>query len=210
MSYRVSALLIAGAIVLLGGCAAPSATTSGTAAPSPAAPQAQAGTEYQIGPGDVLEIFVWRNNDVSTSVPVRPDGKISTPLVEDMQAAGKTPTILARDIEVVLQEYIKNPSVTVIVKSFVGAFSEQIRVIGQAAQPRALSYRQNLTLLDVLIEVGGLGPYAAPKRAKVVRRIDGKLVEIKVRPDLLIDRGDLRYNLQMRPGDVLIIPEARF
>ena len=165
---------------------------------------------YLIGPGDQLEIFVWRNPDVSVNVPVRPDGKVSTPLVEDMQAAGKTPSNLARDIEAVLGEYIKSPVVTVIVKGFVGNFGDQIRVVGEASQPQALPFRQNQTLLDVLIEVGGLTDLAAGRRAKIIRRIDGEMIEIRVRPDLLLDNGDLTANVRMQAGDILIIPEARF
>ncbi len=165
---------------------------------------------YLIGPGDQLEIFVWRNPDVSVSVPVRPDGKVSTPLVEDLQAAGKSPSTLARDIEAVLAEYIKSPVVTVIVKGFVGNFGDQIRVVGEASQPQAVPFRQNLTLLDVLIEVGGLTDLAAGRRAKIIRRINGELIEIKVRPDLLLDNGDLSANILLQPGDILIIPEARF
>lgn len=166
--------------------------------------------EYQIGPGDQLEIFVWRHADVTASLPVRPDGKISTPLVEDMQAAGKTPTELARDIEEVLAEYIKNPVVTVIVTGFVGDLTEKVRVVGQAMQPQSISYRQDLTLLDVLIEVGGLTDLAAGRRAKVIRRSGSEMLEIGVRPDILLDKGDMRANIKMMPGDVLIIPEARF
>src|SRR5690606_15779825 len=123
-------------------------------------------SEYLIGPGDVLQVFVWRNPEISVTVPVRPEGKISTPLVEDMMAAGKTPTRLARDIERVLSKYIKSPVVTVIVTDFVGTFGEQIRVVGQATNPRSRAYRSNMTLLDVMIEVGGLTEYAAGNRAK--------------------------------------------
>ena len=166
--------------------------------------------EYQIGPGDELQIFVWRHADASTSLPVRPDGMISTPLVEDLQAAGKTPTQLARDVEAVLSEYIKNPVVTVIVTGFVGDLADQVRVVGQAQTPRSLPYRQNLTLLDVLIEVGGLTDLAAGRRAKIIRRSGSEMIEIKVRPDKLLDKGDISQNLKMMPGDVLIIPEARF
>lgn len=176
----------------------------------PAAEEGDAGPEYQIGPGDQLQIFVWRHDDVSAQLPVRPDGKISTPLVEDMQAAGKTPTELARDIETVLAEYIKNPVVTVIVTGFVGELTDKVRVVGQAMQPRSIPYRQSLTLLDVLIEVGGLTDLAAGRRAKIIRRINDEMVEINVRPDILLDKGDLRANVNMLPGDVLIIPEARF
>ncbi len=166
--------------------------------------------EYNIGVGDGLDIYVWRHDDLSRAVPVRPDGKISTPLVEDLQAAGKTPSQLGRDIENILSEYIKNPKVTVIVTGFQGGSRDQVRVIGQAAQPLSLPYTQGMTLLDLLISVGGLTEYAAPKRSKIVRRSDGTTQEIPVRPDLLLERGDVRFNVQILPGDVLIIPEARF
>lgn len=166
--------------------------------------------EYSIGAGDSLDIYVWRHDDLSRAVPVRPDGKISTPLVEDMQAAGKTPTQLARDVEVVLTEYIKSPKVTVIVTGFQGASNDQIRVIGEASQPQTISYRQGLTLLDVMISVGGLTEIASGKRTKILRRISGTMEEISVRPDLLLRNGDIRYNVNMLPGDVLLIPEARF
>lgn len=203
----LSALVFAG---LLSACSsAPVATTGGTRA-LPATAETVSDSEYQIGPGDQLQIFVWRHTDVSTTVPVRPDGKISTPLVEDMQAASKTPTELARDIEIALAEYIKNPVVTVIVTSFVGDLTEKVRVVGQAMEPRSISYRQDLTLLDVLIEVGGLTDLAAGRRAKVIRRSGSEMVEINVRPDVLLDKGDMRANIKMMPGDVLIIPEARF
>jgi len=167
-------------------------------------------SQYLIGPGDQLEIFVWRNPDLSKSVPVRPDGKISTPLIEDMQAVGKSPTQLSRDIEAVLSKYVKSPQVNVIVTNFVGVFSEQIRVVGKAAAPRALSYRKDMTLLDVMIEVGGLAEGAAGNRAKVLRSYGGQQRKIKVRIKDLLDKGQLSANLKMLPGDVLIIPESRF
>lgn len=166
--------------------------------------------QYVIGPGDTLRIFVWRNPEISVNVPVRPDGKISTPLVEDMTAAGKTPTHLARDIEEVLTRYIKSPVVTVIVTEFVGTFGEQIRVVGEATNPRALSYRNNMTLLDVMIEVGGLTEYAAGNRAKIIRRRGGKEVEIQARIEDLMQDGDIGANVKMMPGDVLMIPESWF
>ncbi|MEO0344820.1 MAG: XrtA/PEP-CTERM system exopolysaccharide export protein [Pseudomonadota bacterium] len=166
---------------------------------------------YIIGPGDTLNVFVWRNPEISTTVPVRPDGKISTPLVEDMVAVGKTPTQLARDIEEVLAEYIRSPNVNIIVQGFVGTFSEQIRVVGQAAQPMSLAYRDEMTLLDVMIEVGGLTPFAAGNRSKVVRRdSDGKSQEYRVRLDDLLNDGDMSQNIAMRPGDVVVIPESFF
>lgn len=166
--------------------------------------------DYSIGPGDNLDVHVWRHEDLSRVVPVRPDGKISTPLVEDMLAAGKTASELARDIETVLAEYIKTPKVTVIVTGFIGNANDQIRVIGQAGQPRAIPYTKNMSLLDVMIAVGGLSEFAAPRRSKILRRIGGEGTEIAVRPDLLLERGDIRYDIPMRPGDVLIIPESRF
>ncbi len=167
-------------------------------------------TEYIIGPGDTLQVFVWRNPELSVTVPVRPDGRISTPLVDDMVAVGKTATILARDIEKVLSEYIRSPSVNVIVTNFVGTFSKQIRVVGKATNPRSLAYRENMTLLDVMIEVGGLAEFAAGNRAKIVRVIDGQQTKITVRLNDLLNKGDINANVAMLPGDVLIIPESRF
>jgi polysaccharide export outer membrane protein len=166
--------------------------------------------QYRIGPGDSLQIFVWRNPELSVTVPVRPDGKISTPLVEGMVAAGKTPIQLARDMEKVMADYIKSPRVNVIVTGFVGEFSQQIRVVGQASKPRALAYRNGITLLDVMIEVGGLGENASGNRAKVVRRIGKKQREIGVHLDDLLNDGDMSQNVTMMPGDVVIIPETWF
>jgi len=166
--------------------------------------------EYLIGPGDVLQIFVWREPELNATVPVRPDGRISTPLVEDIVAVGKTPSQLARDIEAVLSEYIRTPEVSVIVQNFVGTFGEQIRVLGQAVQPRAIPYRDRMTLMDVLIEVGGLTEFAAGNRSRIIRTVNGERREIRVRLNDLINRGALDQNILMRPGDVLIIPEAVF
>jgi len=166
--------------------------------------------EYLIGPGDTLDIFVWRQPELSVTVPVRPDGRISTPLVEDLVAVGRTPTQVAGEIERVLSEYIRAPEVNVIVQGFVGTFGEQIRVLGQATQPRSIPYRERMTLMDVIIEVGGLTPFAAGNRSRVVRTIDGRRQEIRVRLNDLINRGDLEQNMLMRPGDVVIIPEAVF
>ena len=147
---------------------------------------------------------------MSTRVEVRPDGRISTPLVEDLLAAGRTPTQLARDIEGVLSEYVRSPIVTVIMQGFVGEQDQQVRVVGQAVEPRAIQYRQGMTVLDVVIEVGGLSEFAAGNRAKIVRRLDGKEIEIKVRLDDLVNRGRTDQNVAMFPGDVLIIPESFF
>lgn len=181
---------------------------------------------YQIGPGDQLQIFVWRNPEVSQTVTVRPDGKITTPLVEDLQAGGKTPNQLARDLEKALETYIRQPIVTVIVATGIGPYSEQIRVIGQISgsqtgggssqtsggagpQARAIAYRQKMTLLDVMIAVGGLSEFAAGNKTKVVRVVDGKQKEYEVRLDDLLN-GDITANVDMLPGDILIIPESWF
>ena len=167
-------------------------------------------SEYEIGPGDSLQIFVWDHGDLSTTVQVRPDGRISTPLVEDLQAAGKTPTQLARDIEDVLKEYIRTPVVTVIMQGFVGEGAQQVRVVGQAAAPAALQYKQGMTVLDVMISVGGLSEFAAGNKAKIVRKTADGEIEIRVRLSDLLNDGDVSQNIQMKPGDVLIIPQSFF
>ncbi|MGV3654263.1 MAG: XrtA/PEP-CTERM system exopolysaccharide export protein [Noviherbaspirillum sp.] len=166
--------------------------------------------EYLIGPGDTLSISVWRNPEVSQSVPVRPDGKITTPLVQDLLASGKTANQLARDIEQALEKFIQQPIVTVVVTNFVGPYSEQIRVIGQAAKPQALPYRQEMSLMDVMIAVGGITEFAAGNKAVLIRNIDGKQQKYSVRLKDLVKDGDLSANAAMRPGDVLVIPESFF
>ena len=182
---------------------------SASAAVAPAAPASPVSADYLIGPGDTLEIFVWRNPDLTITVPVRPDGKISTPLVEDMVAVGKTPTGLARDIEKALAVYVKSPQVNVIVTLPASVFS-QIKVIGQVLHPQALPYRDGMTVLDAVLAVGGLGQFAAGNRAHVVRNENGKEQEIKVKLNALVNDGDMRQNLPLRPGDVLVVPETRF
>jgi polysaccharide export outer membrane protein len=166
--------------------------------------------DYQIGPGDNLQVFVWRQPELSTTVPVRPDGMISTPLVEDMRAVGKSPTELARDIEEVLSEYIRSPQVTIIVEQFVGTFGAQIRVLGEVQTPGAVPYRERMTLLDVLLEVGGLTEFASGNRGKLVRTVDGKTEEMRVRLDKLLNKGDLSENVEVRPGDVVVVPASVF
>ena len=193
-------LLTMGLVSLLAACASGPELPKGAPA---------AATQYLIGPGDQLDIFVWNNPDLSVNIPVRPDGRLSTPLVEDMQAVGKTPTQLARDIEGVLANYIKSPQVNVVVRQFFGTFGEQIRVVGKAAQPRALPYRRSMTVLDVMIEVGGLAPGAAGNRAKLVRNVDGKPMEFRLRLDDLLNGGNLADNIEVLPGDVIVIPESR-
>lgn len=176
--------------------------------PPQPAPGNDAAMEYIIGPGDTLQVFVWRNPELTTSLPVRPDGKISTPLVEDMIAVGKTPSQLARDIESVLAEYIRQPQVNIIVSTAVSAYS-QVKVIGQVTNPQAIPYREGMTVLDAILEVGGLGTYAAGNRAKLLRNESGSVEEIKIRIMDLVNKGDLTQNLSLRPGDVIVVPESR-
>jgi polysaccharide export outer membrane protein len=168
------------------------------------------GTDYLIGAGDSVNIFVWRNPELSMVVPVRPDGKISTPLVEDVVAVGKTPTQLARDLEDRLKKFVRDPIVTVISTGFVGDFSQQVRVVGEAVQPKAVPYREKMSLLDVMIQVGGLTKFAAGNRAVLVRTIGGHEGTYPVGLDNLITYGDISYNFPMQPGDLLIIPQSRF
>ena len=194
-------------ILLLAGCSGGGGATM--AAEESAREQSDTG-DYVIGPGDGLEVFVWGHEDLTATVTVRPDGEISTPLVEDMRAAGKTPTELARAVETVLAEYVRTPTVTIIVQEFVGEYNRQVRVVGRAAEPQALSYRNGMTLLDVMIEVGGLSEFASGNKAKIVRKQDGEEVIIKVRISDLLNKGRMDQNVRMMPGDVLIIPESIF
>ena len=167
-------------------------------------------SEYRIGPGDTLQVFVWNQPELTVTVPVRPDGMISTPLISGVPAEGKTATQLAKDLEAALSEFVRNPTVSVMVTGFVGAYADQIRVVGQAAKAQSLPYRANMSLLDVMIAVGGLAEFAAGNRAVLVRTVDGKQTRTKVRLRDLLDKGDITANVPMRPGDVLIIPESRF
>jgi polysaccharide export outer membrane protein len=168
--------------------------------------------DYVIGAGDSLSVFVYRNPDLSEGgVAVRPDGRISVPLIEDIVAAGKTPTQLARDIEDKLKKYIKDPVVTVIVRSFIGPPDRQIRVIGEATEPMAIPYRERMTLLDVMIATKGLTKYAAGNRAVIVRHdAKGKEELIHVKLTDLLNSGDITQNVAMEPGDTLIIPQSWF
>jgi len=165
---------------------------------------------YLIGPGDSLNIFVWRNPEITNTVIVRPDGTITSPLVEELRASGKTPAQLARDVEEVLSIYLKEPIVTVIVGGFVGPYSEQIRIVGEAANPQTIPYREHMTALDVMIAVGGLTDFAAGNRAAIVRVVDGEQQQYQVKLEDLLRKGDIRANVDMKPGDVLIIPESFF
>jgi len=177
----------------------------------PPAPMGAAATDYNyvVGAGDTLNIIVWRNPELSMSVPVRPDGKVSTPLVDELVAQGKTSVEIARDVEKALSKLVRDPVVTIIVTSFVGPYSEQIRVVGEAARPQALPYKQKMTVLDVMIAVGGLTDFADGNAASITRASEGDK-RYSVRLKDLIKRGDISANVEMKPGDVLIIPQGWF
>jgi polysaccharide biosynthesis/export protein len=170
----------------------------------------QTASEYIIGPGDALDIFVWHNADLSRSMPVRPDGRIGMPLVGETVAVGKTPAALAAELQDKLMPFVVDPLVTVIPTQFIGLFTKQIRVIGEAAMPRAIPFRTAMTTLDVLIEVGGLTRYADGDRSVLVREVNGKQISYRVRLDSLIRDGDINANVDMQPGDILIIPQRYF
>ncbi len=178
--------------------------------PPEATYQLRGAFKYKIGPGDQVEIFVWRYPEVSTTVPVRPDGFITAPLLEDIPAAGKTPTELARDLEEQLVVYLRDPLVTVIVQGFVGVFPDQIRVLGEASSNVAVPYRDGMTLLDLMIEVGGISEFAAGNRAVLVRFVDGERMYYTLRLDDLVRDADLNANTDLMPGDIIIIPESWF
>ena len=165
---------------------------------------------YLVGPGDSLNIFVWQNPEVSQSVTVRPDGKVTTPLVEDLDVAGLTPTEVARKVEEALGQYIREPIVTVIVGGFQGPYSEQVRIVGEASSPQAIPYRQDMSLLDVMITVGGLTEFADGNHASVIRVVNGEQAQYSVRIEDLIKNGDITANADILPGDIIIIPEDWF
>ena len=198
-------LVALGALVLtVAGCA----FNSPKYPPAPAAAASQ-DYNYIVGPGDALNIIVWRNPELSMSVPVRPDGKVATPLVDELVAQGKTGTEIARDVEKALAKFVRDPIVTVIVTNFVGPYSEQIRVVGEAAKPQFLPYKQKMTLLDVMIAVGGLTDFADGNAASILRAAEGEK-QYAVRIKDLIKRGDMSANVEMKPGDILIIPQGWF
>lgn len=172
---------------------------------------AEPGWNYLLGPGDSVNVFVWRNPEVSGSFPIRPDGKMTMNLIEDLQASGKTPTQLARDIEKALSKYIQEPIATVIVAGGIGPYNQQIRVLGEASTPQAMGYREGMSLVDVMITVGGLTDFADGNKAYISRVApDGKRVEMGVRLEDLLRDGDSTANVEIRPGDVLVIPESLF
>jgi polysaccharide export outer membrane protein len=187
------------------------AITGCTTSPYPPAPQSAQTPDYlyKIGPLDSVSVVVWRNPEISTSVTVRPDGKVTAPLIEDLPALGRDSTTLARDIEKALSKYIRDPVVTVIVQSFTGPYPEQIRVVGEAAKPQALSYRQGMTLLDLMIVVGGLTDFADGNNASIMRTSEGGK-QYNVRLKDLVKRGDMSANVDVKPGDILLIPQSWF
>lgn len=197
--------------LMLTGCAG---VSSGPQLPpaSFVAMQEGPGEDYIIGPLDELTIFVWRNPELGAKVQVRPDGRITTPLITDMPAVGKTPKMLADDITLQLSQYIQDPLVSVIVNKFAGTYSQQVRVVGATEKPASLPYRANMTLLDAMIAVGGLSEYAAGNRAKLIRfdKDTGKQKEYSIRLGDLLKKGDSRANVMLMPGDVIIIPESSF
>jgi polysaccharide biosynthesis/export protein len=196
--------VLTAAILSVGGC--------GGAPELPPAPPASSlpSAEYRIGPGDSLNIFVWRNPELTVTVPVRPDGRVSIPLVEDVVAINKTPTELAREYEQRLGKYIREPLVTVIVTNFVGPFPKQVRIVGEAAQPRSLPYRADMTVLDAMIAVGGLTRYAAGNDSVIIRNVNGAQTTYAVQLRDLLRDGDISSNVALQPGDILIIPQRLF
>ncbi len=219
MKMRSTRTIMALSLAGMAGSTALSGCSTGSVATGPALPPAAfvstnegPGDQYVIGPLDELTVFVWRNPELGAKVQVRPDGRITTPLITDMPAVGKTPAMLSDDIKIQLSQYIENPIVSVIVNNFSGTYSQQIRIVGATEKPASLPYRANMTLLDVMIAVGGLSEYAAGNRARLVRydKATGTQKEFKVRLGDLLKKGDSRANVRLAPGDVIIIPESMF
>jgi polysaccharide biosynthesis/export protein len=210
---RTSVGILAGWLVatqLIAGCVSSPPVHTPPPAPVPGPPAADAvGNDYIIGPGDTLQVFVWRNAELSVTVPVRPDGKISTPLVENMVAVGKTSPQLARDMEAVLSEYVRTPKVNIIVTIATSAFS-LVKVVGQVMHPAALPYREGMRVLDAILAVGGLTQFASGNRSRIVRMEYGKETTIHVKLADLVNDGDVKQNLPLKPGDVLVVPQSMF
>jgi polysaccharide export outer membrane protein len=207
---RLSVLMLAGWLavcLIVISCA--SSLPVGTPPATTQVPAKTVSDDYIIGPGDVLEVFVWRNPELSVTVPVRPDGKISTPLVENMVAVGKTPLQLSRDLETQLAEYVRAPKVNIIVTTAASAFS-LVKVVGQVTHPTALAYREGMTVLDAVLAVGGLTQFAAGNRARVVRTVNGQQITLHVKLADLVNSGDVKENIPLKPGDVLVVPQSLF
>lgn len=207
---RLSVLTLAGWLVissLIISCAS-GPTVELPPTPSQASAKA-ASADYIIGPGDTLQVFVWRNPELSVTVPVRPDGKISTPLVENMVAIGKSAQQLSRDMEGVLSEYVRSPKVNIIVTTAASAFS-LVKVVGQVARPQAIPYREGMTVLDAVLSVGGLSQFASGNRARIVRIVNGQEQVIHVKLTDLMNNGDIHENVPLKPGDVVVVPQSMF
>ena len=205
---RFSGWIAAAAVLAL--CLGGVPAQAGTAPAAPAGKPAKVSKDYIIGPGDVLDIYVWQNPDLSEkSVPVRPDGRISTPLISNIRAAGQTPSQLSHAMDKALSKYIRSPRVTVIVNTALSVLS-QVQVIGQVVHPESIPYYKGMTVLDVVLAAGGLTPYAAGNDAKLERKVDGKVQTLHVRLSNLLNGGELSQNLKVKPGDVLVVPESRF
>ncbi len=200
--------------MVLASCASGDVMSSEQLRASPESVAASSSTaispDYLIGPLDQLEVFVWRAPELSTKVTVRPDGRISTPLVEDMVAAGKTPTQLAKDLERSLGQYVKSPQVSVIVSNFTSTFDQQVRVLGEAQKPIALPYQAGMTVLDVMVAVGGLTEFAAGNKSVLIRGKGEERQSYRLRLDDLLRKGNISANVPVLPGDVILIPESMF
>ncbi len=210
---RLSMIFAALAALALGACASGDVQSSKALTALSATSEATSGAaspDYLIGPQDDLEVFVWRAPELSTKITVRPDGRISTPLVNDMVAAGKTPSTLAKDLEVALKEYVKTPQVTVIVSKFNSTFDQQVRVLGEAQKPTALPYQSGMTVLDVMVAVGGLTEFAAGNRATLIRGKGEERQSYRLKLDDLLRKGKIAANQPVLPGDVILIPESVF
>lgn len=198
--------MVAALAGMAGGCG----SALGPDAPLRAGEEGAAPAEYLVGPGDMVQVFVWRSPDLSTTVRVRPDGRISVPLIEDLPVGGKPPTEIAREVETRLAAYVREPKVTVIVQDFVGPFDRQVRVVGAAAKPQGIPYRKDMTVLDVLIAAGGLTTFADGNNAVIVRKTKEGSTQFRVRLADLIKDADMSANAQVAPGDVLLIPQRWF
>ncbi|OZS44800.1 sugar ABC transporter substrate-binding protein [Photobacterium sanguinicancri] len=209
-SLTVPSTIACATVLFLGGCSSNDLPTLPSTTPQASLTQNINQYKYLIGPGDSLNIFVWGNPEISGTFSVRPDGMLSTSLVDDVPASGRTPTDLARSLEMRLAEYVRDPIVTVIVQGFVGPYSEQVRVIGEASKPKAINYRENMTLLDVMVEVGGLTEYADGNDARLIRVVDGQQRQYGLNMGDLLRDGQIRANVDILPGDIIIIPEAWF
>ncbi len=204
---RVGQLCAVISVLVLAAC---SSQPEAPLVPEQATNGSSGSSDYVIGPGDQLSVFVWQDSELSVEVPVRPDGRISMPLIEDVVAAGKTPTALARELETRLGAYVQEPLITVVVTEFVGAPNQQVRVVGEAAEPASLPFRANMTALDAIIAVGGLTEFADGNRATLVRIEGEETRSYRLRLDDLIERGDLTANAALAPGDVIVVPQTFF